>query len=92
MQCYVICKMWYYIKQQDNFGDKLEGSCKDSTIDFNLHFLFVTEEHQVRVSYLNTMKFVWKAPYFHTLEEAEDISYLGLTKKPTRIEKHTTEL
>jgi hypothetical protein len=70
--------MWNYIKQQDNFGDKLEGSCKDCTIDFNLHFLFVTEEHHIGVSYLKIMKFVWKAPYFHTLEEAKDISYLEL--------------
>jgi len=58
MQCTCTCKMWYYIKQQDNFGDKLEGWCKDSTIDLNMHFPFVTEEHQVGVSYLKIMKFV----------------------------------
>jgi len=75
------CKMWYDIKWQDNFGDKLEGSCKDSTIGFKLHFLFVTEEHQVWVSYLNIMKFVSRATYFHILEEAEDISYLELMIK-----------
>lgn len=70
--------MWYYIERQDNFGDKLEGSCKDSTIDFKLHFVFVTEKHQIEVSYLKIMKFIWKAPYFHILKEAEDISYLEL--------------
>jgi hypothetical protein len=55
------CKMWYYIKRQEKFGDNLEGSCKDSTTDFNLRLLFVTEEHQVWVSYLKIIKFVWKA-------------------------------
>ena len=81
MQCFVTCKMWYYIKRQDNFGGKLKGSCKDSTINFNLHFLFATEEHQVGVSYLNIMKFIWRAPYLHILEEAEDVSYLELMVK-----------
>lgn len=90
MQCFVTCKLWYDIKWQDNFGDRLEGSCKDSTIDLNLHFLFVTEEHQVGVSYLNIMKFVSRATYFHILEEAED-KLFGADDKTTRVEKHTTK-